>query len=150
MSRMLEPEPGMEIYDPTCGSGGLLVKCEIAMEENANQRRADIPVRHLECNGGLENPPYDTKIEKNSERDSGNMKDSCDWQKTTLGMVTIGILSGGTPATSRVDYWKGENPILTKSCGGAGFNGGRLSFVNYDEKSVYFLIYRHIMRFMSP
>ncbi len=24
MSRVLEPEPGMEIYDPTCGSGGLL------------------------------------------------------------------------------------------------------------------------------
>ena len=31
MSRVLQPEPGMEIYDPTCGSGGLLVKCEIAM-----------------------------------------------------------------------------------------------------------------------
>ncbi len=57
MSHVLEPEPGMEIYDPTCGSGGILVKCEIAMEENANQRRADIPVRHLECNCGLENPP---------------------------------------------------------------------------------------------
>ncbi len=35
MSRVLAPEPGMEIYDPCCGSGGLLVKCEIAMEENA-------------------------------------------------------------------------------------------------------------------
>jgi len=33
MSRVLQPEPGMEIYDPTCGSGGLLIKCEIAMEE---------------------------------------------------------------------------------------------------------------------
>jgi type I restriction enzyme M protein len=33
MSRVLQPEPGMEIYDPTCGSGGLLVKCEIAMEQ---------------------------------------------------------------------------------------------------------------------
>ncbi|MDP3478883.1 MAG: type I restriction-modification system subunit M N-terminal domain-containing protein [Desulfoprunum sp.] len=32
MSRVLAPEPGMEIYDPCCGSGGLLVKCEIAME----------------------------------------------------------------------------------------------------------------------
>ena len=35
MSRVLAPEPGMEIYDPCCGSGGLLVKCEIAMEEAA-------------------------------------------------------------------------------------------------------------------
>jgi len=32
MARVLEPDPGMEIYDPTCGSGGLLIKCEIAME----------------------------------------------------------------------------------------------------------------------
>lgn len=38
MSRVLQPEPGMEIYDPTCGSGGLLVKCEIAMEEGAKGR----------------------------------------------------------------------------------------------------------------
>jgi type I restriction enzyme M protein len=38
MSRVLQPEPGMEIYDPTCGSGGLLVKCEIAMEESAKGR----------------------------------------------------------------------------------------------------------------
>jgi type I restriction enzyme M protein len=34
MSKVLQPGPGMEIYDPCCGSGGLLVKCEIAMEES--------------------------------------------------------------------------------------------------------------------
>jgi len=33
MSRVLAPESGMEIYDPCCGSGGHLIKCEIAMEE---------------------------------------------------------------------------------------------------------------------
>jgi type I restriction enzyme M protein len=32
-SRVLQPEPGMEIYDPTCGSGGLLIKCETAAKE---------------------------------------------------------------------------------------------------------------------
>ena len=32
MARVLTPDPGMEIYDPTCGSGGLLIKCELAME----------------------------------------------------------------------------------------------------------------------
>jgi len=37
ISRVLQPEPGMEIYDPCCGSGGLLVKCEIAMEEKAGR-----------------------------------------------------------------------------------------------------------------
>ena len=42
MSKVLQPEPGMEIYDPTCGSGGLLIKCEIAMEENV--RRGDLTV----------------------------------------------------------------------------------------------------------
>jgi type I restriction enzyme M protein len=35
MSKVLQPQPGMEIHDPCCGSGGLLVKCEIAMEEQA-------------------------------------------------------------------------------------------------------------------
>jgi type I restriction enzyme M protein len=39
MSRVLQPEPGMEIYDPTCGSGGLLVKCEIVMEESAKGKK---------------------------------------------------------------------------------------------------------------
>jgi type I restriction enzyme M protein len=42
MSRVLQPEPGMEIYDPCCGSGGLLVKCEIAMEENAKGKKRTI------------------------------------------------------------------------------------------------------------
>ena len=32
MARVLAPHPGMEIYDPTCGSGSLLIKCELAME----------------------------------------------------------------------------------------------------------------------
>jgi type I restriction enzyme M protein len=32
MARVLDPEPGTEIYDPTSGSGGLLIKCELAME----------------------------------------------------------------------------------------------------------------------
>ena len=33
MARVLDPQPGMEIYDPCCGSGGLLIKCELAMEK---------------------------------------------------------------------------------------------------------------------
>ncbi len=27
MARILDPEPGMQVYDPCCGSGGLLIKC---------------------------------------------------------------------------------------------------------------------------
>jgi type I restriction enzyme M protein len=47
MARVLEPEPGMEIYDPCCGSGGLLIKCEIAMEEKmrADHKRAYAPLK---------------------------------------------------------------------------------------------------------
>lgn len=33
MARILEPEPGMTIYDPTCGSGGLVIKCHLRLLE---------------------------------------------------------------------------------------------------------------------
>ena len=33
MALIMDPEPGMTIYDPTCGSAGLLIKCELALEE---------------------------------------------------------------------------------------------------------------------
>ncbi len=33
MAKIMDAESGMEIYDPCCGSGGLLIKCELVMEE---------------------------------------------------------------------------------------------------------------------
>ena len=33
MARIMAPEPGMEIYDPCCGSAGLLIKCELVFNE---------------------------------------------------------------------------------------------------------------------
>ena len=33
MARIMDAEPGMEVYDPCCGSAGLMIKCELAMEE---------------------------------------------------------------------------------------------------------------------
>ena len=33
MAKIMDAEPGMEIYDPCCGSGGLLIKCELVMKE---------------------------------------------------------------------------------------------------------------------
>jgi type I restriction enzyme M protein len=33
MAKIMDAEPGMEVYDPCCGSGGLLIKCELVMEE---------------------------------------------------------------------------------------------------------------------
>ncbi len=33
MARLLEPQPGMAVYDPTCGSGGLIIKCHLRLLE---------------------------------------------------------------------------------------------------------------------
>jgi type I restriction enzyme M protein len=33
MALIMDPEPGMTVYDPTCGSAGLLIKCELALED---------------------------------------------------------------------------------------------------------------------
>ena len=71
MSRVLAPEPGMTVYDPTCGSGGLLVKCEIAMEE---KRREDIPVRQSRTNGGLENPSKESGLSSPLRSESGGLE----------------------------------------------------------------------------
>ncbi len=32
MARVIDTEPGMEVCDPCCGSGGLLIKCELALD----------------------------------------------------------------------------------------------------------------------
>lgn len=32
MALIMDPEPGMSCYDPTCGSGGLLIKCELRLD----------------------------------------------------------------------------------------------------------------------
>ncbi len=39
MARILEPQPGMEVYDPCCGSGGLLIKCHLRLLETHGERR---------------------------------------------------------------------------------------------------------------
>jgi type I restriction enzyme M protein len=36
MAKIMAPEPGMEIYDPCCGSGGLLIKGQLVLEERMN------------------------------------------------------------------------------------------------------------------
>ncbi len=33
MAHILDPQPGEEIYDPACGSGGLLIKCHLRFRE---------------------------------------------------------------------------------------------------------------------
>ena len=33
MAHILEPQPAMEVYDPCCGSGGLLIKCQMVLDQ---------------------------------------------------------------------------------------------------------------------
>ena len=63
MARVLEPEPGMEIYDPCCGSGGLLVKCESALEQRMKELSEGGPPGPPHTSGrtgrsALQIPPY--------------------------------------------------------------------------------------------
>jgi len=36
MALIMDPQPGMTVNDPTCGSASLLIKCELALEEKMN------------------------------------------------------------------------------------------------------------------
>jgi type I restriction enzyme M protein len=38
MARIMDAEPGMDIYDPCCGSAGLLIKCELVLQEKMSLR----------------------------------------------------------------------------------------------------------------
>jgi type I restriction enzyme M protein len=38
MARIIDPEPGIEIYDPCCGSAGLLIKCQLVLQEKMSLR----------------------------------------------------------------------------------------------------------------
>ncbi len=43
MARLLDSEPGMSIYDPTCGSGGLLIKCHLRLVETHGEFKPSPP-----------------------------------------------------------------------------------------------------------
>jgi type I restriction enzyme M protein len=47
IARIMGPEPGMEIYDPCCGSAGLLIKCRLVLEEKlkATKKKDAAPLR---------------------------------------------------------------------------------------------------------
>ncbi len=46
MAKIMNPKPGMTLYDPCCGSAGLLIKCELVMQEKAKGKRAkQVPVK---------------------------------------------------------------------------------------------------------
>jgi type I restriction enzyme M protein len=43
IGRLVEPRPGETVYDPCCGSGGLLIKCQLRLKER--EARSDRPLR---------------------------------------------------------------------------------------------------------
>jgi type I restriction enzyme M protein len=55
IARIMDPEPGMDIYDPCCGSAGLLIKCQLILQEKMHlrSRKSFAPLRLY----GQENEP---------------------------------------------------------------------------------------------
>jgi type I restriction enzyme M protein len=44
MAYILDPKEGEEVYDPCCGSGGLLIKCQLVLKEKKNNK-VSIPLQ---------------------------------------------------------------------------------------------------------
>ncbi len=45
IAKLLDPEPGMKVYDPCCGSGGLLIKCHLYFKEKSKHTK--VPPLHF-------------------------------------------------------------------------------------------------------
>ena len=47
IARIMDPEPGVDIYDPCCGSAGLLIKCRLVLDEKlrAAKKRNAAPIK---------------------------------------------------------------------------------------------------------
>ncbi len=48
---LMEPREGEEIYDPCCGSGGLLVKCQLALKERVKEPKRPLKLHGQELTG---------------------------------------------------------------------------------------------------
>jgi type I restriction enzyme M protein len=45
MAKIMQPEPGMTIYDPCCGSVGLLIKCQLVLQESQGSTAKFAPLQ---------------------------------------------------------------------------------------------------------
>ncbi|MEJ5338323.1 MAG: class I SAM-dependent DNA methyltransferase [Aquificaceae bacterium] len=45
MAKLIDPEEGQEVYDPCCGSGGLLIKCALVFKEKYGEDRSKRPLK---------------------------------------------------------------------------------------------------------
>lgn len=55
IARIMDPQPGMDVYDPCCGSAGLLIKCRLVVDERlrAAKKSSAAPLKLY----GQENEP---------------------------------------------------------------------------------------------
>ena len=51
IAHLMEPRQGEEVYDPCCGSGGLLVKCELALKERDREVARPLRLHGQELTG---------------------------------------------------------------------------------------------------
>jgi Type I restriction-modification system methyltransferase subunit len=45
MAKIMQPQPGMTIYDPCCGSAGLLIKCQLVLQESQDSTEKFAPLQ---------------------------------------------------------------------------------------------------------
>jgi len=50
MAYLLDPEEGMEVYDPACGSGGLLIKSQLVLKEKKKEVKRPLKLHGQEIN----------------------------------------------------------------------------------------------------
>jgi type I restriction enzyme M protein len=50
VARIMNPEQGESVYDPACGSGGLLVKCELMVQEKYKEVKRPLQLHGQEIN----------------------------------------------------------------------------------------------------
>lgn len=50
IARIMNPEQGESVYDPTCGSGGLLIKCELTIQEKYKEVKRPLQLYGQEIN----------------------------------------------------------------------------------------------------
>jgi len=51
MARIMDPEPGLDCYDPTCGSAGLLIKLRLVHDEKQRPKMGTVPQSGREAAG---------------------------------------------------------------------------------------------------
>nr|WP_256478735.1 class I SAM-dependent DNA methyltransferase [Chroococcidiopsis sp. CCMEE 29] len=45
IAKIMQPQPGMTIYDPCCGSAGLLIKCQLILQESQSSTEKFAPLQ---------------------------------------------------------------------------------------------------------